>query len=116
MASDAEIRDRVKELLLDHKGADDPITSREINDEVGLDSVGSFPSTRAVIREIVLEDQIPIAGSSNGYYVLEEEEELEAYLDNLENRIMGLTERRLAVKLAVQAWDEDIVDDDSDLL
>lgn len=116
MPSDHEVREQVKDLLLDHQGASDPITSREINREVGLDNVGSFPSTRAVIREIVLEDQIPIAASSNGYYVLEEADELEAYLDNLESRIMGLTERRLAIKRAVQEWDDDIVDDDSDLL
>lgn len=101
MASDV-VRQRVKELLLDHKGADDPITSREINEEVNLDRVGSFPSTRAVIREIVLQDKIPVAGSSNGYYVIETEEELENYVENLNGRIVGLAERRYAVLRAAQ--------------
>jgi hypothetical protein len=116
MSSPEEVRERVKELLLDHRGANDPITSREINDEVGLDNVGSFPSTRAVIREIVMEDQIPVAGGSNGYYVIEQEDELQDYIERLEGRVMNITERKFAVQRAVLEWDEDIVSDDSDLL
>lgn len=111
-----DVKEEVKDLLLEHRGADDPITSREINAHVNLDSVGSFPSTRAVVREIVMEDEIPIAGSSNGYYVIETEDELEGYLENLENRITNIAERRYGVLKAVSEWDEAIIDDDSDLL
>lgn len=113
---DDEVMEQVRELLLEHRGREDPITSREINDIVGLDQVGSFPSTRAVIREIVMEDRIPIAGSSQGYYVIETEEELEHYIDNLENRITNIAERRYGVLRAVREWDEEILDEDSDLL
>lgn len=47
MSVQDDVRERVKDLLLEHQGKDDAITSREINDEVDLDSIGSFPSTRA---------------------------------------------------------------------
>ena len=114
--SEDEVREQVRELLLEHRGADNPITSREINEIVDLDQVGSFPSTRAVIRDIVLEERIPIAGSSQGYYVIETEEELENYIDNLENRITNIAERRYGVLRAVREWDEEILDEDSDLL
>lgn len=118
MSDEEAVKERVKDLLLDHRGADDPITSREINDEVELDSIGSFPSTRAVIREIVLVDHIPIAGSSQGYYVIQDEDELHEYVENLEQRVMQITERKFAVQRAVLEWDEDILDEtnDEDLL
>ena len=114
--SDDEVKEQVKELILDHQGADDPITSREINEQVELDAVGSFPSTRSVIRELVLEDTVPIAASSNGYYVIQDQDELEHYVENLENRVMQITERKFAVQRAVLEWDDEILDDDADLL
>ena len=109
-------KDEIKELLLEHKGADNPITSREINEEFDLDNIGSFPSTRALIRELVLEDGIPIAGSSQGYFVIQTEEELENYKDNLESRILNMTERRYAIARAVDRWEPDVDSEDSDLL
>ena len=112
-----EVRQEVKDILLDHRGADDPITSREINEELDLDSVGSFPNTRAVIRDIVIHDEIPIAGSSMGYYVIETEDELRDYVDQLDRRARNIMERRIAVLKAAEEWHEDIIDDeDTDLL
>lgn len=116
MSVQDDVRERVKDLLLEHQGKDDAITSREINDEVDLDSIGSFPSTRAVVRDIIMEDQIPIAGGSQGYYVIQDEDELRDYIDQLESRVMQITERKFAVQRAVLNWDEDIVEDDTDLL
>lgn len=109
-------REQIKEILLEHQGADNPITSREINEEFDLDNIGSFPSTRALIRDIVLEDKIPIAGSNQGYYVIETEGEYQDYLDNLDRRSLQIMERKFAVRDAVEGWDEDILDGDSDLL
>lgn len=115
MGEDA-VKDQVKELLLDHEGSDNPITSREINEEINLDNIGSFPSTRAVIRELVLEDQLPIAATSQGYFIIQDEDELSEYVDQLESRVMNITERKFAVKRAVLNWDGEIVDEDSDIL
>lgn len=63
-----------------------------------------------------MEDQIPIAGGSQGYYVIQDEDELRDYIDQLESRVMQITERKFAVQRAVLNWDEDIVEDDTDLL
>ena len=77
---DSETLERVKEMILEHRGANDPITSREISERLEKEEVGSFPETRALIRELVSEEEIPIAGSSNGYFVIETEEELKHYM------------------------------------
>ena len=110
-------RERVKEILLEHRGADDPISSREISEILDKREVGSFPETRMLIRDIMLEDQIPVASSNSGYYVIETEEELKDYVDQLESRILGMSERKYAVQRAANEWDGEIeTDEDLDLL
>jgi hypothetical protein len=101
-------RERVKELLLAHRGADNPITSREINDEIDEDTVGSFPETRMLVRDIIVEDGIPIASSNDGYYVVETEQELFEYIDNLDSRILSIADRKAAVLSAADDWSDRI--------
>lgn len=115
--SSKSAKEQVKELLLDAEGPDNAITSREIDEEVNLDSVGSFPQTREVVRELLMEDGIPIASNSNGYYVIETEEQLADYVDTLDGRITGIAERRFGILQAADQWDGDIeASDDHDVL
>lgn len=110
-------RERVKEMLLNHQGADNPISAREISERLKKDEVGSFPETRMLIRNIMLEDKIPVASSNKGYYVIETEGELKDYVDQLESRILGMSERKFAVQRAANEWNGDIEsDEDLDLL
>jgi ABC-type uncharacterized transport system ATPase subunit len=110
-------RETVKDLLMDHRGSDNPITSREINDRIDEDSIGSFPETRQIIREIIVEDQVPIAAGSQGYYVIETEEELREYVNNLDERTLSIVERKQAVLRAADDWEDKIeTSTDDDLL
>jgi len=105
-------REQVKSLLLDHRGAGNPITSREINEKIQQDAIGSFPGTRALIREIMVEEQIPVIGGNNGYYVAETEEEVGEYLETLEGRIMSNAERKMAVTRAANEWRDELEEDE----
>lgn len=117
MPSDPSPKEQVKNILLDHRGKDNQISSRDLNDQIGVDSVGSFPSTRAIIRELVLEDQIPVASGNNGYYIIETEEELAEYVAQLDSRISSIAERRFAIKHAARNWGGGITpSDDEDIL
>lgn len=113
----ADAREHVKDMLLDHRGKGNEITSREISDQLEKDEVGSFPSTRMMVRDIMMEDEIPIGSNTNGYYVIETDEELDEYVANLESRMSGIADRRFAVLKAAGEWDDDLeVFDDRDLL
>ena len=68
--------EQVKEMVLDHRGRSNQISSREINEVVELDTVGSFPKTRQCIRDIMFQERIPIIGGGNGYYIAETEQEI----------------------------------------
>jgi hypothetical protein len=109
--------EQVKELLLNHRGKGNEISSREINDQVVLDDVGSFPQTRKCVRDIMEQEGIPVIGGGNGYYVAETEEEIESALSTLESRIINTTERKMFLKRAARNWEDQIVpSDDSDIL
>lgn len=117
MSDRAKVKRRVKELILDHEGADNPITSREINEEIDVDNVGSFPETRQLIREIIREERIPIGANTNGYFLIQTEDELEEYVDGLDTRMVQIADRKAAVLRAANAWKDDIESsDDTDLL
>lgn len=82
-----------------------------------MDSTGSFPGTREIIRELVLEDRIPIAATNRGYFVVETEDELAAYIENLEDRILGISERKFAIRRAAASWEGELrPSEDADLL
>ncbi|WP_276255612.1 hypothetical protein [Halomontanus rarus] len=110
-------QERVKEIILKHKGFDNAISSREINEEIDVDNVGSFPGTRQIIRTLIIDEEIPIASSGNGYYVVETEEELAEYLESLEGRMLSIADRKWAIQRAAVNWEEDIESsEDRDLL
>lgn len=109
--------EQVRKLLLEHKGKGNEIPSRDINDEVGLDSVGSFPQTRECVRDVMLRERIPVIGGGNGYYVAEKEEEVKDAIETLESRILNTTERKMLLQRAAEEWADDIeTDDDLDIL
>lgn len=108
--------EQVKRLLLDHRGKGNEISSREINDVVELDSVGSFPQTRKCVRDVMLQEGIPIIGGGNGYYVAETEEEISDYIDTLDSRITNTAERKMLLERAASDWEDEIeTDDDYDI-
>lgn len=98
--------ERAKELLLEHRGRGNEIPSRELNEILELDSVGSFPQTRELVKDIMYQERIPIIGGGNGYYIAETQEEVDDYLETLESRITGNAERKMALQRAVEEWDD----------
>lgn len=93
--------ERARDILEDHVGEANAITSQELSDELGgLDSLDSTPQTRMVVREVLAQHQLPVAGSSNGYFVVASEDEYDAAIETLESRIIGIVERKSLLRLA----------------
>lgn len=112
---DEYTRARVKELLLAHEGSVNPISAREINEVIDVDTVDSFPRTRELVREVLFEERIPIVSGNDGYYIVETEDELAAYLANLDGRIGNIAERRYTIRRAAQEWADFGAGEDTDL-
>lgn len=91
----------VAEILAQHRGSDNPVTSGEIADRTGLDSLDSTPRTRGVIRKLSRQFDFPIGASTKGYFLIERRGEAQEYLDDLEGRIQGIEQRKNAVVSSV---------------
>lgn len=113
----------VAKILAQHRGSDNPVTSQEIADDTGLDSLDSTPRTRGVIRKLSRQHDFPIGASSKGYFLIAAENEAQSYLDDLEGRIEGIERRKDAVMSSinrrgcadsstdVESWVQDLADE-----
>ncbi|MDS0261892.1 ATP-binding protein [Haloarcula sp. S1CR25-12] len=96
-----EVKKRIAEILEQHQGSSNTITSREIREQLNHETDEAPSKVRKLISELVLEEELPVASNSNGYYLIQDEDELEDYVDKLEKRARGINERKLGVQRAV---------------
>lgn len=74
---------RIASILERESGRDNPISSTELGDRVGLKAT----TVRDIIKEIRPEFEIPVVSCSRGYYVLESVEELEREIAAIDDEI-----------------------------
>jgi len=55
---------------------------------------------RQIIRRLIIEHEKPIGSCSNGYFLIESRQELDAYLDDLRQRKRGIEKRIRAIRSA----------------
>ena len=92
-----EIKEQVKNILLDHKGSDNAITSTDIDLQLGgLDYDSTNRTVRRYIEELLYEG-MPIGSCSKGYYVITSKDELDTYINNLSARIKGIQDRQISL-------------------
>jgi hypothetical protein len=98
--------EQAKAVLLNHRGASDAITSGELADEINLPDGEANPQARGLVRDLVLEEGVPVAAHEQGYFLIQRDRELYDYLDALDQRIEAIKERREAVIHAYLDWYE----------
>ncbi len=104
---DEEI-ETVRRMLLNHWGRDDQISSREINQVIEVDNVESFPTTRKIVRNRLMEDGLPVASGGDGYYLIKSQEELENEIESINGRVAKILQRRMKVAEAAADHHDDI--------
>lgn len=88
--------DAVAELMKKHRGKANAIKSAEIAKKFGIPDNDTTRQTRHIIKQAMEKHVLPIGGLSNGYFVVENRQELAECALDLENRI-DRTEERLAL-------------------
>lgn len=109
---DGELLDDVERILREQSTPDDPVTSGEISDQLDLGDGETNPRAREAVRVLTDERELPIGSSSQGYFLISREGELETYLENLDARIAGIQERKTMVADAYEAYKERIAESD----
>lgn len=95
---EVEMTRRVKEIIEKHRGKTNQISAGEIGRMLGLRQEDTHVEARQLIFETIEKYKIPIAAGSKGYYLINNEEELNSYVRTLENRAKKILQRKETIK------------------
>jgi hypothetical protein len=85
----------IESILLQRKGKKNAMTAREISKIVGIQDNDTFVNTRMLIRKLMKNKQLPIGALDNGgYFLIENQTELNDYAKMLDRRANGITTRK----------------------
>lgn len=92
--------EKIRDLILKHKGKANAISSKEIAKIVGIKAGASTVSIRGKITETIIKYAIPIGSSGKGYFLITNKDELRDYFVFLENKILGNISRKALINSA----------------
>lgn len=86
---------KIYDVLKDHIGSNNPISSSEIAKIIGIKQNydTTNPKTRVLILECAKKYKLPIASNYSGYFIINNYDEFIEYIGNLNGRIAGINER-----------------------
>ena len=85
---------QIKDILLQHYGKRNPITSSEIANIIGVVEDDTHAKTRALIFECAEKYGLPLAANNKGYYIISNQQEYDEYMANLDSRSTGIEIRK----------------------
>ena len=89
---------KIKEIMEKHKGERNFISAGKIAEMLNLKQEDTHIEPRVYIYETIKKYRMPIAGGNRGYYMITNQEELEKYINSLENRIRKIEERKQEIQ------------------
>ncbi len=95
--------DAVADLMRKHRGRSNAIKSAEIAHRFGIPDNDTTRQTRHIIKRAMEKHGLPIGGLSNGYFVVENRQELAECALDLQNRIDRTEERLILLKRTFEA-------------
>jgi hypothetical protein len=93
MTTEEERMEKIKEIILKHKGKANAIKSKTIAAMIGINEDDTHIGTRSLITKLVKQG-LPIGACDNGYFIMETQEEVDDYQQILNNRIDEIWERK----------------------
>jgi len=84
----------IKKIILEHKGKLSAINAREIANMLDIPDNDRFSITRGLITKLIRDEELPIGAYENGYFLIENQQELNEYMQRLNYRIIGITNRK----------------------
>jgi len=103
MASNDQLN-RIKEILEDHVGKENQISSGDIGPEIGIHEDATHVQVRGLIRDAIEKFSLPVGGSSRGYYLIKDEDELKQYTDSIDKRIEKMQGRKDLIEQAFEDY------------
>lgn len=86
--------ERIREILLIHRGKENPITARQISRIMGFPLEDTQSVSRKAIWETAVRYDLALASCSKGYFIVNHQNELDEYNNNIQRRIDGMIQTR----------------------
>lgn len=99
-----KMSEKIKNILLDHKGKKNAITSKSISKTMGFPMEDTQSVSRQAIWDTAEEFNLPLVSCSKGYFLAETDEEIKEYNENIQRRINGMEETRKMVNKNYKEW------------
>lgn len=104
MSDENDLKQQIRDIVIERVGKDAAIHASEIADMVGIEEGDTYSRTRRYLKEI-LKDGVPLASNpAHGYWIIENQEELDNYVGRLGRRARRTDNRRLLVIDAAEEW------------
>lgn len=93
-----DIYERIKNILLKHKGEGNEISSAKIARIICISEDDTHAKTRKLIENTMIKYKLPLGSNQKGYFIIKSYEEFNKYIGNLEARQNGIEERKNYIK------------------
>jgi len=88
----------VKDWMYRHKGKKNAVPLNRIAQELHFSPAGNSADFRFIVAKLIEEEKFPICAGPKGYYYPETAEDIDANIEQEENRIKGVRRRIEALK------------------
>ncbi|EMA01801.1 hypothetical protein C437_15316 [Haloarcula vallismortis ATCC 29715] len=88
------LADQIHDELRGRTSPEEAITSAELSEKLQIGDGEASPKTRELIKEVMIDRDLPIVASNSGYYVATTTAEMEEYFETLDSRIQGIKSRK----------------------
>src|SRR6056297_2166455 len=96
---DRDLIEQALDILSEHRGSDNSISSEELNRQLGVAEADAFEG-KEVLQYLLYEEGIPIAATREGYFLIDSKRDLHQYVRMLERSPYRTDKRERAAKRA----------------
>ncbi len=96
--------EKIKNILLKHKGKKNAITSKQISEVMGFPMEDTQSVSRHEIWTTAEQYRLPLVSCSRGYFIAETDDEIDTYNKNIQKRIDGMSQTREIVNQNYKEW------------
>lgn len=102
------MRERVKNILIEHRGRKNAIAAKRISEAMGFPMEDTQSVSRQAIWDTAEEFGLPLISCNKGYFIAQTDKEMEDYNANYEKRISGMRRTQKMANENYERWKNEI--------
>lgn len=100
--------EKIKDILMEHRGRKNAIASKRISEAMGFPMEDTQSVSRQAIWDTAEEYGLPLISCNKGYFIAQTDEEMEDFNANYEKRISGMRKTQKMANDNYERWKNEI--------